>query len=201
MVLGSEYLRMPFLALLSTLSHAFCCWRPSPFSGLDGSHSDLVDLREPVCWSCAGADCLYCEQVVACAGGHVARLDRIWMVGPFAASVLHLGPVGLDRSSQGGEGWAGESHGGPLGERDCTEGVIEINGRGVPVQDGPLEAWATLGDGDGGDGGEECLTDAFAAEGGTDEEVLQVDARMAAPCGVVVEVESETDGLEGISCR
>ena len=55
-------------------------------------------------------------------------------------------------------------------------------------------AGAALGDGDGGDGGDEGLADAAATEDGANEEVFQKDARVAAPGGVVVEVESESGG-------
>ena len=96
--------------------------------------------------------------------------------------------------SEGGEGVAGEAHGGPLGEGGGAEGRVEVDGGSVPVEDGPLEAGAALGDGDGGDGGDEGLAYAAATEDGADEEVFQKDARVAAPGGVVVEVEGEACG-------
>jgi len=95
------------------------------------------------------------------------------------------------------EGWAGKAHGGPLGEGEGAEGAVKVDGWGVPVEDGPLEAGAALGDGDGGDGGDEGLADAAATEDGADEEVFQKDARVAAPGGVVVEVEGEAGGKDG----
>ena len=82
----------------------------------------------------------------------------------------------------------------PLGLHDCAEGVVEVDGGLIPVEDGPLVARATFGYGDGGDVGEERFADSLPAMFGADVEVFEVDASVAAPCGVAVEVESETCG-------
>jgi hypothetical protein len=59
--------------------------------------------------------------------------------------------------------------------------MIEVDGGLVPVENGPLEAGAPLGNSDGGDTGKQRLADAFAAKDWADEEVFEVDARVAGP--------------------
>ena len=86
---------------------------------------------------------------------------------------------------------AGEAHDAPVGGHLRAHLVVEVDGVLVPVEDVPLEAVAALDDGDGGDLVKESFADAFAAEGGLDEEVFEVDAVVALPGGVVVEVEGE----------
>lgn len=112
--------------------------------------------------------------------------------------------MGCREGGELGEGGAGDAHGGPLGHRESAEGVVEVDGWGVPVEDGPLEAGAAFGCGDGGDGGEEGFADALAAELGADEEVFEIDAGVASPGGVVVEVEGEAERscrLQVVRCR
>src|SRR5450432_1347349 len=58
---------------------------------------------------------------------------------------------------EGGERLTGDAHDAPFGLHDGTDGVVEVDGGGVPVEDGPLEARAALCDGDGGDGGKQGL--------------------------------------------
>ena len=83
-------------------------------------------------------------------------------------------PVALGRSElcEGWQGVAGDAHDGPLGHGGGAEGVVEVDRGLVPVEDGPLEARAFFGYGDGGDGAEEGFADALAEEGGPDEQVL-----------------------------
>ena len=59
---------------------------------------------------------------------------------------------------------------------------------------------AAFFDGDGGDAGEKGFADSFAAVLGLYEEVFDVDAGVAAPGGVVVEVERKAcgDGVAGL---
>ena len=72
--------------------------------------------------------------------------------------------------------------------------MVEVDGGLVPVEDGPLVARAAFGYGDGGDAGEEGFADSLSAMFGGDVEVFEVDAGVAAPGGVVVEVEGEAGG-------
>ena len=76
-----------------------------------------------------------------------------------------------------------------------SEGFVEVNGGGVPIEDGPFEADAAAFDGEFGEGLEEGFAVAMAAVGGEDEEVFEVDAGAGAEGGVVVEEEREADGL------
>ncbi len=61
------------------------------------------------------------------------------------------------RASEGGEGVAGEAHGGPFGHGDGADRLVEVDGGGVPVEDRPFETRAGPRDRDGGDRGEESL--------------------------------------------
>ena len=76
----------------------------------------------------------------------------------------------------------------------CAQLLVEADGGGVPFEDVPLQAVAAFFDGDGGDAGEQRFADSLAAVLGADEEVFDVDAGVAAPGGVVVEVEGEAGG-------
>ena len=73
--------------------------------------------------------------------------------------------------------------------------LVEADGGGVPFEDVPLEAGAAFGLRDGDDVGEESFADSLPSLGWADVEVFDVDAVMAAPGGVVVEVEGEADWL------
>ena len=95
---------------------------------------------------------------------------------------------------EGGQGFAGDAHDAPLGEHLGSHLFVEVDGGGVPVEDVPLEARAAFGDGDGGDAGEEGFADSLPAMLGADVEVFEVDAGVASPGGVVVEVEGEACG-------
>jgi hypothetical protein len=92
------------------------------------------------------------------------------------------------------EGGAGDLHAFPLGLHDGAEGVVEVDGGLVPVEDAPLVAGAAFGDGDGGDADEEGFADSLPAMLGADVEVFEIDSGVAAPGGVVVEVEGEAGG-------
>lgn len=61
----------------------------------------------------------------------------------------------------------------------------------VPLEDIPLQAGTTLIDRDAGEPGEEGLSDAMAAQRGSDVDVFQANAVMAAPGGIGGEVEGE----------
>ena len=95
---------------------------------------------------------------------------------------------------EGLEGFAVDAHDAPLVEHVGSHLLVEVDGGLVPVEDVPLESVATL-EGDGGKAAEEGFGDASAAELGTDEEVFEVDAGVAAPRGVEGEVEGEGGGL------
>ncbi len=96
---------------------------------------------------------------------------------------------------EGAELIAGDAHDAPVGGHLGAHPVIKVDGVLVPVEYVPLEAGAAFDDGDAGNLGEEGFADAFAAKGWVDEEVFEVDAVMALPGGVVVEVEGEAGGL------
>ena len=98
------------------------------------------------------------------------------------------------------EPFAGDAHGAPVGEHLCAHLLVEADGWGVPFEYVPLQAGAAFGYGDGGYAGEEGFADSLAAVLGADVEVFDVDAGVAAPGGVVVEVESEAYG-QVVSCR
>ena len=95
---------------------------------------------------------------------------------------------------EGLEGFAVDAHDAPLVEHVGSHLLVEIDGGLVPVEDVPLEAVAAF-EGDGSEAAEEGFGDSSAAELGTDEEVFEVDAGVAAPCGVKGEVEGERGGL------
>lgn len=92
------------------------------------------------------------------------------------------------------------SHYAPVGRHLGAHLVVEVDGVLVPVEDVPLEAGAAFDDGDTGDLGEEGFADAFAAMRGIDKEVFEMDAVVALPGGVVVEVEGEAGGLSEPVC-
>ncbi len=96
---------------------------------------------------------------------------------------------------EGVEGFAGDLHTLPLDLHDGSHLLVEVDGGGVPVEDVPLEARAAFGYGDGGEAGEEGFADSLPAVLGADVEVFEVDAGVAAPGGVVVEVEGEACGF------
>src|SRR2546426_259137 len=81
--------------------------------------------------------------------------------------------------------------------RAGAEGLVEGDGRGVPVQDGPFEALVAALRADAGQLGEEGFAVAGASGGGADVEVLQVDAVDTVPGGEVQEPEGEADGGAG----
>ncbi len=89
---------------------------------------------------------------------------------------------------------AGDAHDAPVGGHLCAHLVVEVDGVGVPVEDVPLEAGAAFDDGYASDLSEEGFADAFAAVYGIDEEIFEVNAVVALPGGVVVEVEGEAGG-------
>src|SRR5882757_4736261 len=72
--------------------------------------------------------------------------------------------------------------------------MVEVDGGLVPVEDAPFEARATLGDSNGGDARKQRFANALAAKDRTDEEVFEIDARVASPGGVAVEVEGKACG-------
>ena len=95
---------------------------------------------------------------------------------------------------EGLEGFAVDAHDAPLVEHVGSHLLVEVDGGLVPVEDVPLEAVAAL-EGDGGEVAEEGFGDASAAELWADEEVFEVDARVAAPGGIEGEVEGEGGGM------
>ena len=95
---------------------------------------------------------------------------------------------------QGRELVAGDAHGAPVHHAVGSDGLVEGNGGGVPLEDVPLEAAAAFGYGDGGDAGEEGFADSLPSGFGVDEEVFEVNGG-AAPGGVDGEEEGEGYGL------
>ena len=78
--------------------------------------------------------------------------------------------------------------------------LVEADGRGIPLEDVPLEAGAAFCCCDCGYAGEESFADSLPAMLGIHVEVFYVDAGVASPGGVVMEVEGEADSLV-VSCR
>jgi hypothetical protein len=93
------------------------------------------------------------------------------------------------------EGVAGEAHDAPLGEDVAADFFVDGDGGGVPGEDVPLQTGAALVDGDAGEVGEESFADSLPAVAGTDIEIFEADAVMAAPGGVTGEAEGEAYGF------
>lgn len=115
--------------------------------------------------------------------------------------VEDLGPVdGLDSNSlfsqiafsEAADGVAGHAHVAPGIHEFGAHGGVEVDGRGVPVEDFPLQARALFFDGDGGDALEQRFADAEAAQLWKDEEVFKVETGSAEPGGVVEEIERKS---------
>src|SRR3989442_2460566 len=87
-----------------------------------------------------------------------------------------------------------DSHGKPLLDDLGSEGLVEPDGRSVPVEDLPLEASAVLVDGKSRQMREQALADSLAAELRTHEEVFEVQAWAAEPGGVVIKEQGEAGG-------
>lgn len=96
---------------------------------------------------------------------------------------------------EGLEGDFGEAHDAPLGEDFGSDGLVEVDGGGVPFEDVPLQARAALFDGDAGEVDEQGLADSLPSSGWGDVEVFEADAVVAAPGGVAGEVKGEAGGL------
>ena len=90
---------------------------------------------------------------------------------------------------------AADAHVAPFVEELGAHGVVEVDGRRIPVENLPLQAQATLLDGDCGYLLEQRLADAEAAELRMDEQILEIDSRPAQPGGVVEEIEGKAGGL------
>src|SRR5436309_16046614 len=86
------------------------------------------------------------------------------------------------------------SHAEPLLDDSGSEGVVEPDGRSVPVEDLPLEASAIVLDGNSRQMREEAHADSLAAELLTHEEVFQMQAGAAEPSGAVIEKQGEPGG-------
>ncbi len=91
--------------------------------------------------------------------------------------------------------FAGDAHIAPCVQELGAHGAVEVDGRGVPVEDLPLEAGAVLFDGDGRDPLQQSLADAQAAKFGLNEQVFEVESRAPEPGGVVEEVEGKAGGM------
>ena len=98
-------------------------------------------------------------------------------------------------SSKARESGAGEAAGSPLGLQFRAEGLIEVDGRLVPVEDGPFHAPAAARVGEFSELKQQGLADALAAEFGAHEEVFEVEAGFREEGGVVKEVEGEPGRL------
>jgi hypothetical protein len=112
--------------------------------------------------------------------------------------------LGNCRGGSGGERWegfAGDLHALPLRLHNGSQLVVEVDRGLVPIEDAPLEARAAFGYGDSCDAGEEGFADSLPAMFGTDVEIFEVDACVAAPGGVVVEVEGKAGGRRGVCFR
>lgn len=86
----------------------------------------------------------------------------------------------------------------PLVLRPCPQRLVEGDGRGVPVQDRPLQAAVAAGYADAGQFYEEGLAVAAASVGGAYVQVLQVNAVHAAPRREVEEPEREARRFAGV---
>ena len=72
--------------------------------------------------------------------------------------------IACRRPGQPMKGFTADPDIAPLVEELRAHGAIEVDGRGVPVQDLPLQARTVSLDGDGGDLLEQSLADAEAAK-------------------------------------
>ena len=91
------------------------------------------------------------------------------------------------------EGLAGDAEEAPLVERLRAEGLVEADGRFVPVQNGPLEAPAAALDRDSGDGLEQLASVSPATRVREYEEIFEVHPRLRQKGRVVVEEERKAD--------
>src|SRR5262249_44352951 len=91
------------------------------------------------------------------------------------------------------QGFVGEAVDGPLVLGPGAQGLVEVDGGGVPVQNRPLEAFVVVAHAFLGQGNEEGLAEAGATRLGADEEVLEVDAVDTAPSGKAEEPDRAAD--------
>src|SRR5579875_147867 len=86
---------------------------------------------------------------------------------------------------------AGEPPDGPFVHRPGAERGVELDGRGVPVQDAPFQPRVAAVHADPGELGQQGLALPPAASLGFDVEVFQVDAVLAGPRRIVQEPQGE----------
>ncbi len=92
---------------------------------------------------------------------------------------------------KGYKGFVGYAHNAPLGEHVGAELLIKGDGRGVPGKDVPLQARAALGHGDLGDVLEQRSAESLPSMDGSDVDVLEAQAVVAAPGAVAGEEKSK----------
>jgi hypothetical protein len=91
------------------------------------------------------------------------------------------------RSAQGSKRFAREAEDGPLLEQDGPKALVKLDGRLVPVEDGPLHAAAAALHGNPGHALEERPSDSVSAKPRPHEDVLEVKPRSSQERGIILE--------------
>lgn len=104
----------------------------------------------------------------------------------------------VQQTSQLGQALAVHPHADPLVHGRGADGLVELDARLVPLEDGPLEAATVHGDDLLGQLDQQLLAVALFALRGPDKEVLEVDAALGAPGAVVVKVQGHAGGRAGL---
>ncbi len=93
------------------------------------------------------------------------------------------------------QGLATDADVAPLIQKLGAYCLVEVDGRGIPVEDFPLQAGTAFWDGDGGNPLQQRLANAEAAKLWMNEDVFEINSGAALPCGVVEEVEGKAGRL------
>src|SRR3954467_2618837 len=96
-------------------------------------------------------------------------------------------------SGEGAQGVAAEALQGPALPREGTDGAVEGDGGGVPVQHGPLHPQTALIQCAAGEIGEDRTADAMPARVGVHEDILNVQLRPAVEGADAVVPKGEAD--------
>ena len=119
----------------------------------------------------------------------MARWERL--LGPLLYGTLRV------LAGEGLEGGAVEAVGGPVGHGECAEGLVEVDGGGVPVEDAPFDAAVVAGEGELGEVAEEGCADALVAVGWLDVDFLEVEAGAGEEGGEGLEEDGVGDEARG----